>query len=124
MAASVSSSTSIHGYRQNETTSWNQQLLKSQNGYHENIGTSRHGFGRVNSTQYQHSPTLHHHGQEDVPMGDETMRLMPSRSSSPSPCLSMAPTIPRPLSISFSQLAGSNLLGDLAEHEHDDDMEL
>ncbi|KAF9191241.1 hypothetical protein BGZ51_007561 [Haplosporangium sp. Z 767] len=124
MAAAASSSTSIHGYRQSETTSWNQQLFKSQNGYHENIGTSRHGFGRANSTQYQHSPALHHHGQEDVPMGDETMRLMPSRSSSPSPCLSMAPTISRPLSISFSQLAGSNLLGDLAEHEHDDDMEL
>ncbi|CAO3567577.1 unnamed protein product [Mortierella alpina] len=113
--------------RHEDAASWNQQLLKSQKEYRETLGGPRLGFGPANTVpygQHQHAQSPQQHGQEDVSMGEEAVRQFPSRSSSPSPCLSMAPTITRPLSISFSQLAGSNMLGHLAEHEHDDDMEL
>ncbi|KAF9951652.1 hypothetical protein BGZ72_006889 [Mortierella alpina] len=113
--------------RHEDVAPWNQQLLKSQKEYKETTGGARLGFGPANPIpygQHQHAHMNQQHNQEDVYMGEEAVRQLPSRSSSPSPCLSMAPTITRPLSISFSQLAGSNMLGHLAEHEHDDDMEL
>ncbi|KAF9395324.1 hypothetical protein CPC16_008684 [Podila verticillata] len=98
---------------QEELNSWTQQLLHSQ------------GIGNPAHHNY-FSPIHPYHGQhhgDDVAMGEETVaRGLPSRSSSPSPCLSMVPTVNRPLSISFSQLVGSHMLEDLAEH--DDDMEL
>ncbi|KAF9925384.1 hypothetical protein BGZ65_007784 [Modicella reniformis] len=137
-SSSISSSTgpSSHGYRLEEQSTWNQQLLKSQNAYRENnYEVSRHGYGgRSNSPHHYPSPHqqqqqhpyhhLPHGGHEDISMSEEIPRLMPSRSSSPAPCLSMAPTVTRPLSISFSQLTGPNMLGNLSEHEQDDDMEL
>ncbi|KAF9923474.1 hypothetical protein FBU30_006481 [Linnemannia zychae] len=111
--------------RAEEASPWNQHLPKSQNGYRENLGISRHGgFGRSSPVQYSHHHLHNQHSQEDVSMGEDTVRLLPSRSSSPSPCLSMAPTITRPLSISFSHLTGANMLADLAENECDEDMEL
>ncbi|KAF9313278.1 hypothetical protein BG003_005430 [Podila horticola] len=114
--ASASSSPALsptYGYR-DEPNSWTQQLLQSQ-------GVGNH------TVQHHYFNAMHpYHGQhhgDDVAMGEETVaRGLPSRSSSPSPCLSMVPTINRPLSISFSQLVGSHMLEDLAEH--DDDMEL
>ncbi|KAI1320839.1 hypothetical protein EDD11_009796 [Mortierella claussenii] len=124
------------GVRQDEpSNNWNQQLLKSHSGYRENYGGAmpRHGsYSRASPVHYgQHTYQqhfqhghAHNHSFEDVSMGDETSRPMPSRSSSPAPCLSMVPTITRPLSISFSHLAGPNTLGNVSEHEHDDDMEL
>ncbi|KAI7819201.1 hypothetical protein BC939DRAFT_460538 [Gamsiella multidivaricata] len=129
-SGSSSSGSTSSATRLEELHSWNQQLLKSQNGYRESNGVQRHGYGRASPVQHyggqhQHHQYQHHHGSvEDVSMGEEATRPMPSRSSSPVPCLSMAPTITRPLSISFSHLAGSNMLGNLSEHEHDDDMEL
>jgi hypothetical protein len=120
------SGTSSHGQRLEEMSSWNQHLHKTQSGYRESLGIARHGaYGRSSPVQYsQHHLHHQHPSQEDVSMGEEAVRLMPSRSSSPSPCLSMAPTITRPLSISFSHLTGANMLADLAEHECDEDMEL
>ncbi|KAG0374269.1 hypothetical protein BGX24_010626 [Mortierella sp. AD032] len=125
-ATGALSASSSHGQRLEEMSSWNQHLHKAQNGYRETLGISRHGgYGRSSPVQYaQYHHQHQHHSQEDVSMGEETVRLMPSRSSSPSPCLSMAPTITRPLSISFSHLTGANMLADLTEHEYDEDMEL
>lgn len=120
------SSSHGHGQRLEEMSSWNQHLHKTQSGYRESLGIARHGgYGRSSPVQYGQQHLHHqHYSQEDVSMGEEAVRLMPSRSSSPSPCLSMAPTITRPLSISFSHLTGANMLADLAEHECDEDMEL
>ncbi|KAH7050632.1 hypothetical protein BKA57DRAFT_307337 [Linnemannia elongata] len=120
------SSSQGHGQRLEEMSSWNQHLHKTQSGYREALVITRHGgYGRLSPVQYGlHHLHHQHHSQEDVSMGEEAVRLMPSRSSSPSPCLSMAPTITRPLSISFSHLTGANMLADLAEHECDEDMEL
>ncbi|KAI8596956.1 hypothetical protein EDD21DRAFT_386775 [Dissophora ornata] len=118
--ASTSTGLSALGSRHEEQGAWNQQLLKSQNGYRDGYGGQRHGYGRASPVNYGY----HQHSQEDVLMSEEGARPMPSRSSSPAPCLSMAPTVTRPLSISFSHLTGSNMLGNLSEHEQDDDMEL
>ncbi|KAF8965162.1 hypothetical protein BGZ46_000649 [Entomortierella lignicola] len=141
LASSHGSSSITNSVRQEDmNTPWNQQQPpRFQSGYRENLsggsgsgsgGLQRHNYGRISPVHYgQHAQiyqhSLQHGGQEDISMGDDSVRpMMPSRSSSPVPCLSMAPTIPRPLSISFSHLTGANMLGNLAEHEHDDDMEL
>ncbi|GJJ77102.1 hypothetical protein EMPS_09461 [Entomortierella parvispora] len=125
LPSSPPSSSGLHlsnQHRPEELSTWSQQLLQSQNAYRE--GSRRSGFGRASPGQYSQYHQHHHQSLEDVSMGEELTRTIPSRSSSPAPCLSMAPIVPRPLSISFSHMSGSNLLGDLAEHEQDDDMEL
>ncbi|KAI8353898.1 hypothetical protein B0O80DRAFT_498738 [Mortierella sp. GBAus27b] len=119
------STESPHDYRHEEQGTWSQQLLKSQNAYHEVYEAQRQGYDPNSPLQYTHQHQYQQHGGlEDVSMDDDSLRPIPSRSSSPAPCLSMIPPITRPLSISFSQLTGPNMLGNLSEHEQDDDMEL
>jgi len=128
MASSSSSSTrALHGFQHEDQSNWNQQLLESQNVYREGYEVQRSGYGRSSPHHYTqpHQYQYQQHGNlEDVAMGEEIPRPIPSRSSSPAPCLSMVPPVTRPLSISFSQLSGPNMLGNLSEHEQDDDMEL
>ncbi|KAF9586388.1 hypothetical protein BGW38_005819 [Lunasporangiospora selenospora] len=128
-----------HGHAQeSELTAKHEKQLQS---HHEHSHTHGQHQARF-SPSLSHSPSAlhsrstfhqqHQNSHEDVAMGEDPMLVKATgamststRSSSPSPCLSMAPTVSRPLSISFSQLSGgASMLGDLTEHEHDDDMEL
>ncbi|KAF9427404.1 hypothetical protein BGZ94_004974 [Podila epigama] len=119
------------GGRFDDFYSWTQQLLQSQGVTNVSVQPrpSSHSSHQNNQHQQpQHHAHYHNHHypyhgmQDDVSMGEEVVtRGFLSRSSSPTPCLSMVPAVNRPLSLSISQLVGSQL-EDLAEHE--DDMEL